>query len=237
MYDSIGEVKTALSNWRGERITTVSPAEWHIIFKLPFEVEYLRESLSYRFVELTEAAISLVESSNFLGAVVVARSAQETLSVLYYINELIQKSIGQGEVSSLCDKSYRLMFGKGKKEVPFPDKISVITMIQKVDKIIPGFEKHYDALSEYSHPNWSGTMGIFAKTGEKERKVDFQRYIRGEDTIKVHLTISITTNASLFEYTRDEYEKFAPDLLNLCSELSESGELLPQISHHQDESE
>jgi hypothetical protein len=229
MYNSISEVKIALQNWHTQRAVSIAPAECHFALKIPFEIEYLRESLCYRFVELIEGAITLVEAKNFLGATIVARSMQETLAVLFYINELSQKALDNQSVQDLPKKLDQLMFGKGKPEAPLPDKINILTLIRKVDKKFQGFENHYDYLSEYSHPNWSGTMGIFAKTGGKEVKVDFGRYLRGLNAINTHLDVSITLYASLYEYAQEIYDEISPDIIALCDQLHSQSKLLPHI--------
>jgi hypothetical protein len=38
-----------------------------------------------------------------------------------------------------------------------------MTFVEKVDKLVPHFKSSYEALCEFAHPNWAGTLGTFGK--------------------------------------------------------------------------
>jgi len=230
MVDSISDLRKFIDGWPSRRMARIEPVEWHCIFKLPFEVEYLRESLVYRLFELISAGVALLDADNFLGSVISSRSAQETVSALSYIDELIDYSLKHREVSHLREMSHRLMFGRHNSELGI-EKINILTLISKVDRRLPGFEKHYFALSEYAHPNWSGAMGLFAETGGKDIRVDFGRYIRGSNTINTHIQVALLNSVAIFQLLEEEYEPLAKALIELCNDLHDNSKLLPQIKH------
>jgi hypothetical protein len=230
MVDSISDLRKFIEDWPSRRMTRIEPIEWHCVFKLPFEIEHLRESLIYRLFELVDAGVALLDTENFLGSVICSRSAQETISALSYIDELIDYSLKNGEVSHLREMSRRLMFGRHNSDLGI-DKINILTLISKVDRRLPGFEKQYFALSEYAHPNWSGAMGLFAQTGGKEIRVDFARYIRGSSAINTHIQVALINSVAMFQLIEEEYAPLARALIELCDHLHDNSELLPQVTH------
>ena len=230
MTKNLAELQDSLNDWPNRRVSRIEPVEWHCVFKLPFEVEYLRESLIYRLFELIDAGLKLLKNQNLLGSVICSRSAQETIAALSYIDELIDHSLRQQEVTHLREMSHRLMFGAHNSD-PGVEKINILTLIKKIDRRLPGFEKHYFALSEYAHPNWSGTMGLFAQTGGQEVRVDFGRYIRGSSAISIHIEVALLNTMSIFELVEEEYPPLAKALIELCDNLHDKSELLTQIKH------
>lgn len=90
MYNNINEAMLGLSVWKKHLRTTVNPISKNIAYKPTFDADYYRESVLYRFIELTESAYLLYEKNLLVGAVVSARAAQETLAVAWYINSKLE---------------------------------------------------------------------------------------------------------------------------------------------------
>jgi hypothetical protein len=225
---NLDDARAAISAWKELRKKRVEPACRFLVYKPPFELEYFKEAVLYRFIELADATFALLDVSNFLGAVVTVRSLQETLSVMWYINEVCLYAITNKELTNFTEKMNRLMLG-WKDDDEFPDSLNVLTLIDKVDKKIPGYRKHYDILSEYVHPNWHGTMGLFAKTGGKELKVEFGRYIMGKNVVVKHIETALITSIDLLSFIQNEYEEIVTKVIDLCHDINEKGELKKQI--------
>lgn len=230
--NNLDDARTTLSAWKELRKDRVEPTSNCLVYKPIFELEYFKESVLYRFIELAEATIALLDVGNFLGAVVIVRSLQETLSVMWYINQICLYSVENKELTHFTEQMKRLIFGWKRDDV-FPDSINVLTFIDKVDKEISGYRKHYDILSEYVHPNWHGTMGLFAKTGGKELKVEFGRYIRGKEVIVKHIETAFISSIDLLSFIQNEYEDIMKRVMDICHDVNNKGELKEQITPKQ----
>jgi hypothetical protein len=67
----------------------------------------------------------------------------------------------------------------------FPRPVRVNKFLTEVDRDIPGFNYQYGLLSEYAHPNWAGTVLIYAKHDFETRLTDFGKNMRCGDNAKV----------------------------------------------------
>ena len=57
----------------------------------------------------------------------------------------------------------------------------LLCMIERIDKIIPGYKMTYDNLSEYSHPNFAGACGLYGEL-KKDKMTVFSKL--NSDTVK-----------------------------------------------------
>lgn len=210
------------------RKVRIKPASNSLVNKPIFELEYFKESVLYRFIDLAEATYILLDVGNYLGAITTVRSLQETSSVMWYINELCQYAIANKELTHFTKRMHSLIVG-WKNDDEFPNPPNVLTLIDKVDKTISGYRKHYDILSEYAHPNWHGTMGLFAKTGGKKLKVEFGRYIKGKNILIQHIKNALIISIDLLTYIESQYETIVKDFMDICNCINEKGELKNQI--------
>ena len=197
--------------------------------KPAFELEYFREAAIYRLIELAEATFILLDIGNYLSAVVTARSLDETFSVIWYLNELCAHVIKNKELVHFTKEMEQLMLDwKGQDELPEPKQI--LNLIDKVNKKVPGYRKHYDALSEYVHPNRNGTMGLFEKPSRVGKlKVEFGRYIRGRKEVLVHIEATLLATIDLFQFAQSEYANIIDGFTEVCYDLHDKGELKEQI--------
>jgi len=214
-FESIGQLKRS----------SIRPLVNNMAYRPTFNIDVYREAVLHRFLDLAYSSIHLLENNFHIPAVITARAAQETLSVLAYLNIKLKKFSEDKDLEHLLDCSKRLSIGwKGGKE--FPEMINVLTCIDSVDKKFNiGFRKHYDLLSESAHPNFSGVLGVYSKSNHEtlEVKVGLK-----SDSVKglVALTDStLNICALIFSNLQNEYEELMNAALNVCFELHENGNL------------
>lgn len=65
MYNDIEEAMLGLSEWKKNLRTSVKPISKNIAYKPTYDADYYRESILYRFIELTESAYLLYKSRIF----------------------------------------------------------------------------------------------------------------------------------------------------------------------------
>jgi hypothetical protein len=230
MYNSIEEAMLGLSVWKKYRKKEKSPLEKNLAYKPTYEADYYREAVFYRFIELTEASFELYKQGHLISSVILARSAQETVSVLWYINEKLKYVVKEKDLTHFSKTMYKLILGY-KGDDLFPEKVNVLTMIQCVDKTLEGrFSELYDTLSEYAHPNHSGTMAVYAKTDIDNLSVTFGKYQRSEEHLRSMIESALNLNISLLDHIQETYEEYINQVLDICIDLHQSGSLKEQIS-------
>jgi hypothetical protein len=136
-------------------------------WKLPFKAAMIRELFLYRTVDLASASIAHFEQKSVVPAAILTRSVVESFAALFALHEQLERFL-KNDAKDIDELDRFLMcFLVGSRNNPdaeMPKSVNVLTMIDKVEKTTPGFRFHYDALSEYAHPNWAGTFGSYGQT-------------------------------------------------------------------------
>ena len=165
----------------------------------------------------------MYKSNNFIGSAVCARSAQEAISVLWFINVQLEKLYKTKNLSTFLNKMKRLAFGFSKDE-EFPEKLNILDCIDSVDKSADiGFRRNYNILSDYAHPNYSGTIGTYAKTDKNSLKVEIGPKVKSIENLKK--IIQVTMDACLYMLTPllDAYVDLLNKSQDVCIDLHEQG--------------
>lgn len=229
MYETIDQAMEGLAVWKKHRRSVVVPLSKNIAYKPTFEADYFREAALYRFIELTESAYSLYKSNLLVGSVVAARSAQETLAVIWFINSKLEHLSKTKNLSHFTNTMKSLILGWTNDD-EFPEKINVLKCIDSVDKALEGkFRRHYEILSEYAHPNYSGTFGAYGEPNHETLEVSLGNYPRSKDTLLMHVELTICICVELLDFTQEKYEAVIDSALEVCRELHDSGRLIEQL--------
>lgn len=229
MYKNIDEAMLGLSVWKEHLRASVSPISKNIAYKPTFDADYYREAVLYRFVELAESAYHLYKTDLLVGAVVSARAAQETVAVAWFINSKLEHLVKTKDLSHFSEIMRRLIVGWSNDE-EFPEKVNVFKCIDSVDKAMEGkFRRHYDMLSEYAHPNYSGTLGAFGNPNHETLEVSFGNYPRSRKTLENHIESTLIICVSLLNSIQEKYESVINLALDVCHELHEKGLLKDQM--------
>jgi hypothetical protein len=61
-----------------------------------------------------------------------------------------------------------------------PEAINVATSVKHVNRELPGFDEAYNLLSEFSHPNWLGVVGLYLKHDAENFRTEFGRGLHGQ---------------------------------------------------------
>ncbi|RZQ52366.1 hypothetical protein C1E23_14550 [Pseudoalteromonas phenolica] len=225
MTDSVDTALLEILKLKKQRRKVVKRISNNIAYKPTFEADYYREALFYRFLELTESTHALYKSNLLVAAITTARSAHETLAVMWYHNSKLTHLIENKDLEHFSESMKRLLFGWSKTE-EFPEKINVLTCIKSVDKKLEGsFGDFYDMLSEYALPNYSGALGVYSEPNFKTYEVLFGEYPRSKETLKKHIEDSIVLGVNFFEVIQSDYEKLFTEALEVCVELHKEGKL------------
>jgi hypothetical protein len=140
--------------------------------QLPFYALYCRETWMWRVVELGRDAFDCFQKEDLVSAMVLTRAAMETTAALWTLRGKLEKvlKLGSVNISQLGSYLARLRVGQAKGIAQPGDRkaVHVMDFIRAVETHCEGFEHQYDRLSEFAHPNWSGTTGLYSRFDHDE---------------------------------------------------------------------
>jgi len=200
-------------------VKRIDPLQISTIAKVPHKALEIRECLAYRCADIGEAIVKTYEADLFVSSIILCRSLQETVALLWHTNRACKRYLEDDGNSELDQTLMRILLGfkdKGDGQENIPNAINIMTCIDKVEREIPGFRKNYDQLSEYAHPNWSGVLGMFATTDHENIVIDLGTSLRGKENAKSQISVSFTTNIEILVMAYNEFADFLPDLVQLC---------------------
>ena len=195
------------------------------ISKLPSKVLWYREALIWRMAELGRAALQNFEQDTLVAAIVLTRAAVETTSALWFLWAKVAAAVNANVIGDIDEYLMKFVVGTATAapnaqptDPDLPRPVRVGTFLKEVEKDIPGFTHQYGVLSEYAHPNWAGTVLLYAKHDTKNLVTDFGKNIRCGDNAKTIGVGNLSVALMIFE---SQYNKIA-DLIPAFTKLSES---------------
>ena len=127
-------------------------------WKATFRSLLLREAVFWRLEDLLHQSYALHKMGQALGALILLRSALETLATLIYLNQLTASVLdGSLDFHRFSDKTALLLLGSRNKMTDHV-AINIQTVLQKCAKRYDFIEKFYADLSECAHPNHEGLI-------------------------------------------------------------------------------
>ncbi|HEY2360373.1 MAG TPA: hypothetical protein VGK36_04620 [Candidatus Angelobacter sp.] len=165
MDDLMQEVEERLHLIETNLPTKVDGMELSSISKLPFKAICYRESLAWRMAELSRAAFASLQANQLAAAILLTRAAVETSAGLWYAHKKLEAAVQDGTKGKIDEDLMKLTMGrridKNSNSV-FPEAVQVLNFVDRVDRKVKGFRHQYDQLSEFAHPNYDGTGGLYS---------------------------------------------------------------------------
>lgn len=154
----------------------------------------------------------------FGSAIVLTRASVETSAALWHLCGKIEKAVQINTVDGIGDYLTKLRLGQGKgiAESDIPKAVHVNDFIRSVNKDCDGFLHQYDVLSEYTHPNWSGTTMLYSKPDHENRVAEFGRNLRGGDSAKGIGVTNLSVALMFFERSYKRVAGLIPAFTKLC---------------------
>jgi hypothetical protein len=142
-------------------------------WKAPYRSLQLREVVYWRMVDLLEQSIILHKHGHALGARILTRSALETLAILIYLNQQMEKVL-EDKLSfhAFSAKTEVLLLGSRDGSTSIT-AINILTIFDGCDRQYTGIERVYDRLSESAHPNYEGMSAGYTEIYHKADTVNF----------------------------------------------------------------
>jgi hypothetical protein len=198
----------------------VSPAS-----KLPFKVLVYREALIWRVVGLGWDAFQGFEQDRLVSAIVLTRAAVESSAALWYLCAKVAVAIESNARGDIDDYLMKLVVGvatgapktdASTAEETLPRPVKVGAFLDQAEKDIEGFKHQYGILSEYAHPNWAGTVLLYAKHDPENGLTNFGRNIRKEHSTRLMGVCNLSVALAMFETSYNRITDLIPAFIKLC---------------------
>lgn len=189
--------------------------------KLPFKALLYREALIWRMAELSRGAFGNFEKDKLARAILETRAAVETSAGLRYLHAKLAATLKTAAVGDIDDFPMKLAMGS-KVDTDIPQAISVLTFVDRVEKDAEGFRHQYNLLSEFAHPNWSGTALLYSKPDPPNLWTDFGPNIRGIEGPKKIGVVNLSVALMFFERSYNRIADIMPAFIELCKRRSKA---------------
>jgi hypothetical protein len=174
-----------------------------------------REGLIYRTEELARGAYNAFLQRDVVNAITLTRALIETIAAIWYFMKLIEKPILN--LTEVHEKILRLLVNH-KTNPTQRNPINIISFLDAVEKEVPGIKKTYDNMSEYAHPNWSGTMLIYSKINKENFVTYFSENIKKESA-EAHMEMGLNAlvgSIEIFEIAYNRSGDLLPTFIKEC---------------------
>ena len=172
--------------------------------KTPYHLLAAREALIWRTEELARGACEMLARDDLAAGILLTRAVAESAAFVR----------SKYSPEQLHDNFQRMFLGwKQKGEPDFPEAINIMTLIDRMDKTIPGVRSGYDQLSEFSHPNWSGVSGLFSLIDKQQYITYFGRNLRNRTHPKEMACNLLVASLELFRYAYNSISEKLPAYL------------------------
>jgi hypothetical protein len=173
----IGDLNTSLERLSGLRAVEINVSGKFARSKIAWKLATYQHALLHRLTALMDGAAVAWNNRCTLSAMLSARALMETFAAMAEFERRVTRLLKEGDLGGLDALAQNGIFASRDeewiKENPETVAISVLTYIDKFDKIAEGFRGHYDMLSERCHPNSLGHNFMFSKLDRTDGTVRF----------------------------------------------------------------
>jgi hypothetical protein len=172
--DKLNASTRRISGLRAIEIAVVGPFARS---KIAWKLATYQHVLLHRLVALIDGVAVAWNNRCTLSAILTARAFMETFALFAEFDRRAGNLLAAEDLDGLSALADRGIFASRDAEwvENFPDSkaVNVMTYIEKFDKRIEGFGRHYDMLSERSHPNSAGHNFMFSMLDRSDGSVRF----------------------------------------------------------------
>lgn len=168
----------------------------------------------HRIIDLSIESCNAWDNNLPAVSFLLTRSVLESVSYIFdFTNQMIpsEKAYNLEEINSIVNK---LKYGgKGLPKLPKID--NVLTIMDRISKIIPGYREDYEKLSSFCHPNYAAVGMLYSKQDMEEFcfNIDRKNGIR-PDTFNI-IVIFLYKSLTLQKLSMERLETIYPKLVEL----------------------
>lgn len=182
--------------------------------KIPYKMLDARASLLWRSFEMSENAYQSLNNHNIASGILLARGLVETSSILWHLNKKVALAITNKDIDEFDSNVMNILLGS-RNDITEIKAVNILTIIDKIDNEFEGYKFNYNLLSEYAHPNWSGTHGLYAKINHTEFYTDYGNNIRNDKIYHVGFR-AIQISLVMVEHAYRTISDSTDEFISIC---------------------
>ena len=198
-------IKSKIKNCYENLPKRVDPANISTIAKTPYKATVYRECLFYRHTDLANTAHNLFSAGEYLPAFIITRSAMECTGMLFWAQKKMINAMRDKDLDEVDTFFKRALVGERINDALILSH-NATTGIKHISKKVKHFTTMYDELSEYLHPNYSGTTYSYSQADYDNMWTDLGFFVTKLDPRKG--SIALEHSLILFEHF---YNSFSDD--------------------------
>ncbi|WP_377190740.1 hypothetical protein [Ruegeria meonggei] len=183
--NSISELRELFERLAAQRLHTMRFGEPPTGFNVSDKIRAYGQANLWRCLQLCGGAEMLRQNSSGLSAIILSRSAVETVAAYSHFAVQLPNKLKPLKTSADLERVDEFVLKRSfatreKSAASFVasdgvdvNSVSILTQIGKLEKRHPGLSKKYEILSDFAHPNAFGTLNWFGKTSRKEGRIRF----------------------------------------------------------------
>jgi hypothetical protein len=208
----VAQARAFVDHLRANLPKEVEVAALGVKSKAPYQLLSTREALMWRTEELARNACDALERNDFAAAALLTRGVTESAALVWKLMELLDSRKNYSP-QDMNDNLMRALAGWKASPGELPEAYNVLTLIQRMDRVLTGVLHSYRTLSEMAHPNWSGVVGLYSKTDKEKCFTSFGRALRNADGNVGMIANALLVSLSAFEYAYNKISNALPAFL------------------------
>ena len=189
---------------------------------LQLNVSVWNQSLLLRVKELGDASISLWQQNHLVSAAILTRCLLETVALYYHIKTIIEDAINKArQVDEVAEELWRVGRGRDRRNLKLLyqgaprtnrdyEAIEHKKFREALTQKSEALKYTYSELSEYVHPNASGTSDAYANPNQKNLSFVFDGKF---DHISRNVGYVLQFGVTLFEHCWSQMKKLIPQFV------------------------
>lgn len=213
--ESLLSIKIIIVGAKGVLARSISMRAFSTKAKIPHKVHSIREVFGHRIINLSEVAYDLLQKVEIVPALIIIRSILESVAVLYFVKQKIERCINNNSIGNFDDKVMRILFGS-RDDTTSLKAIHILNTFDEWNKETPYIRQMYYDLCEFTHPNYSGSEGSYAKIDKDKLQVHYEKNTQ-KDSYPYNIAISsLEVSLEHFVIFYDNIIDLLKDFAKLC---------------------
>jgi hypothetical protein len=223
-WEDVQRIAAVLEELRGRRVVRVAGTDFPRA-KVAWKMAALSQALLYRNLALVDAVSLAWNARGGLASALAARSLTETVALTNDFAGKVCKRAKAGNLDAIDEVTMRHTFATklprldGDVVDPAIQAVNVLTMVDKLDGVIPGVRSTYDFLSEICHPNHFGTTQMFGRVVREEFAFDLAQDDAWSKPSLFHTIHASAGLVTLVPDLLDDIERVMPEIIRLNEEI------------------
>lgn len=216
------EIEKSYAGARKYLRSDLKAADVSLVAKVPYKTFVLLQVGLRRALELTESTVREMNAHALVSSFVTSRALFETACAIFYTWKRVEVALtsqSSPNLEELDDDVMQLLMGGRDKDWGGPVQAKNIqTIIDHVSKVFKRARKRYDGLSEFAHPNYAGTLGMYNLPDKQGQRAIFIDPWKENLSSLPMVMAGVLESLTIINFALQKFKDRLPDLVRVCEE-------------------